>query len=336
MIEIIDGVYMGVAEPASGGGTTINNQDKTITINGQYTADTGYTGLGTVTVNVPDGQKYGATASSFLGDVNSSGVLQPPSANTNLVFSGVEDIASGALRNICYLKPNIISVSFPDLVNITGLDALNGSFYGNTNLTTISFPKLKIVNAIRAMNNTFYGNTGISSTSFPALEEITSGCNSTFYNNSNITTVSLPELKTIGTSGAKSMFFGCAKISSLDVSKLESIGSEGLSNAFAINSGDQNYLTSITFDKLNKFNGTYALQNCFRFRTALQSLSFPALKSTSFGTINNCFNDMLQGITGCTVHFPSNLQSVIGNWYDVTNGFGGTNTTVLFDLPATE
>ena len=36
-------------------GTTINNQDKTITANGQYTADAGYTGLGTVTVNVPTG-----------------------------------------------------------------------------------------------------------------------------------------------------------------------------------------------------------------------------------------------------------------------------------------
>ena len=35
------------------------------------------------------------------------------------------------------------------------------------------------------------------------------------------------------------------------------------------------------------------------------------------------------------MHFPSNLQSVIGSWSDVQNGFGGTNTTVLFDLPAT-
>lgn len=36
-----------------GGGSTINNQDKTVTSNGSYTADSGYTGLGTVTVNVP-------------------------------------------------------------------------------------------------------------------------------------------------------------------------------------------------------------------------------------------------------------------------------------------
>ena len=44
---------------------------------------------------------------------------------------------------------------------------------------------------------------------------------------------------------------------------------------------------------------------------------------------------MLDGVTGCTVHFPSNIQSVIGSWASVTSGFGGTNTTVLFDLPAT-
>lgn len=42
---------------AGGGGATINNQDKTITQNGTYTADEGYTGLGTVSVNVArDGQ----------------------------------------------------------------------------------------------------------------------------------------------------------------------------------------------------------------------------------------------------------------------------------------
>ena len=45
---------------------------------------------------------------------------------------------------------------------------------------------------------------------------------------------------------------------------------------------------------------------------------------------------MLQSVTGCIVHFSSNLQSVIGSWADVTAGFGGTNTTVLFDLTATE
>ena len=39
---------------SGGGGVTIRNQNKTITANGTYKADSGYTGLGTVTVDVPN------------------------------------------------------------------------------------------------------------------------------------------------------------------------------------------------------------------------------------------------------------------------------------------
>lgn len=51
-------------------GTPINNQDKTITANGSYTADKGYTGLGTVTVNVssetPVGDFIKVTEETFV------------------------------------------------------------------------------------------------------------------------------------------------------------------------------------------------------------------------------------------------------------------------------
>lgn len=40
--------------PAEGGGEEINNQDIQVTENGIYTAEDGYTGLGTVTVSVAD------------------------------------------------------------------------------------------------------------------------------------------------------------------------------------------------------------------------------------------------------------------------------------------
>lgn len=43
-------------------------------------------------------------------------------------------------------------------------------------------------------------------------------------------------------------------------------------------------------------------------------------------------NNVLSGVRSCTVHFPAAIQSTIGNWTSVQNGFGGTNTTVLFDL----
>lgn len=44
--------YLSQIKPGDGSGVTIRNQNKTITENGSYKADPGYTGLGTVTVDV--------------------------------------------------------------------------------------------------------------------------------------------------------------------------------------------------------------------------------------------------------------------------------------------
>lgn len=113
-------------------------------------------------------------------------------------------------------------------------------------------------------------------------------------------------------------------------SDVTSIGAYGLQYAFynCLN------LTSAGLDNVTSIDRG-GLQYAFQYCIGLTSLSFPALNSNSFGGYTNQFNNMLRGVTGCTVHFPSNLESVIGSWSDVTNGFGGTNTTVLFDLPAT-
>ena len=39
------------------------------------------------------GEKYGANINTFLGDVNSSGVLQKPTEQSDIVFTGVTDVA---------------------------------------------------------------------------------------------------------------------------------------------------------------------------------------------------------------------------------------------------
>ena len=59
MLELVKEIVLGKAE-AGGGGQTINNEDLTITANGIYTASEGYTGIGTVTVSVPQptGEKW--------------------------------------------------------------------------------------------------------------------------------------------------------------------------------------------------------------------------------------------------------------------------------------
>lgn len=260
--------------------------------------------------------KYGASIDNFLGDVDANGVLQAPSGEaTNLVFTGVKGIGSGLLNEKFYRVMNIASVSFPDLESVTESNALakcfcpteNANLTADSLLTSISFPKLASVTGSQAFSYCFARNKNLKSVTFPALTTING--NRTFeyiFSKSGIESVSFPELTTVGSYQAMSFAFHMCKS-----------------------------ISTITFPKLNSLTDM-CFQSCFQWST-VSSVSFPALTSTSFGGgIQTYFNSMLQGVTGCTVHFPSNLQSVIGSWSDVTAGFGGTNTTVLFDLPATE
>ena len=155
-----------------------------------------------------------------------------------------------------------------------------------------------------------------------------------FYGCTNLTSVDLSSLSTI--SGKDVLYYAfneCTKLTSVNLSSLSTIsGDSALRNAFY---GCTN-LTSVDLSSLSTISGDSALRYAFYWCTNLKELSFPALTSESFGSNTNQFNSMLRGVTGCTVHFPSNLESVIGSWSDVTSGFGGkSNTTVLFDLPAT-
>ena len=142
---------------------------------------------------------------------------------------------------------------------------------------------------------------------------------------------SLPSNATsIGSYGLSYAFYRCTNLTSVDLSNVTSIGSHGLQYAFYRCTN----LTSVDLSNVTSI-GDYGLQYTFYSCTSLTLLSFPKLNSNSFGGGTNQFNGMLNGVRGCTVYFPSNLESVIGSWSDVTNGFGGINTTVLFDLPAT-
>lgn len=119
-------------------------------------------------------------------------------------------------------------------------------------------------------------------------------------------------------------------ITSVNFKSIKSIsGEQAFAYAFQLTGVESAY-----FNNLQSLTGPgvfyYAFRSC-----PIEDIYFNSLMSTSFGSYTNQFNLMLDGVTGCTVHFPSNLQSVIGSWSDVTSGFGGTNTTVLWDLLAT-
>lgn len=118
-------------------------------------------------------------------------------------------------------------------------------------------------------------------------------------------------------------------ITSIDLSSIVKIsGAQAFAYSFQLLTG----AITATFNNLKTITGAEALFYAFRGCTALKNIYFNSLLVDGFGSSTNQFQSMLDGVSGCTVHFPSNLQTVIGSWSDVTNGFGGTNTTVLFDL----
>ena len=122
-------------------------------------------------------------------------------------------------------------------------------------------------------------------------------------------------------------FFGCTSLTSVDLSSLTTVsGQYAFEFAFSLNAA----ITSVVFSSLATVSGISAFSRAFYGCSSLSSISFPAL--SNLGSYTNYFNSMLQNCTDVTVHFPAALQSTIGSWTSVQNGFGGTNTTVLFDL----
>jgi hypothetical protein len=168
---------------------------------------------------------------------------------------------------------------------------------------TIEFPDLKYIgNAGLAYFYTY--STDLETVSFPALEEIGQcGMNYGFQWNSNLKSISFPKLKTLSGmySSLANVCYWCQKLESVNLDSLESINSNGLQSAFC---------------------------NCSKLKT----LSFPALTTESFNNNTNQFDSMLSGVSNCTVHFPFKIKDCISEWKSVLAGFGGTNTTIVFDL----
>lgn len=253
----------------------------------------------------------------------------------NIDFSNITTIGLYGCYNMFNGAYNVTSANLDNLSSITENSCYH--MFSYTRVSSASLPKLAEISYLNACYGMFRGISSLTSVSFPLLTTVSGsyGLAYAFFDDSNLTSsnVYIPNLQTISGSWALNYTFGyCTGLTSFSFPNLQTISSYyGCAYAFEYCSG----LTNFSFPKLSSLTGSGALRYCFYNCTSLTSLSFPALNSTSFGSNTDQFYRMLSGVTGCTVHFPSNLQSVIGSWSDVQAGFGGTRTAVLYDLPAT-
>lgn len=209
-----------------------------------------------------------------------------------------------------------------------------GLLFTNNNGTLSKPATLSISGITNLGNNVFQGlfvstMLGITSVDMSGLTAITGedACNNMFTDVVDLETCNLSNVQTIGDYACSHMFQSTG-LTSLQLGNLQTIGVFGCSDIC----NNAAYLTTVDLHSLSYINSNglaWAFSGC----SALTEISFPALTTNSFAN-NNVFDSMLLGCEGVTLHFPSNIQSEVEALSSYPD-FGGTNTTVLFDLPAT-
>lgn len=227
------------------GGVEINNQDKTITENGVYTADEGYTGLGEVTVDV---------MATIDGDELMKAII---SRTATEIVSDVETIGSYAFYEYDVLKrvnfpkvKRIEQYTFKDCVGLEYVNCPNvtyigaNAFNGCKQLSTMNCDNVESVDksvfsncialetlempALESIGQLSFSDCGIKSINFPNLRIVNA---QSFYNCKSLETVILPKLTT---SSSNMLFSGCTALKFADFASLKSIGSSAINKCSSL------------------------------------------------------------------------------------------------------
>ena len=242
----------------------------------------------------------------YIGFINDNNVLKidstlPPFPND------VTDIGASTWKERFKDWPNVFgNLDLSNFISISGSYACKGAFT-NCGITSINLSSLTTVSGYEGCSNMFSTDSheyGLTSVDLHSLETISGGsaCQGMFYYRRGLINVDLRSLITISSwHGCYMMFWRTG-------------------------------LTSFDFPSLTNIKQSLCCESMFGECFNLSTITFYALTPASFGSYTNQFQYMLRSVTGCTVHFPIAVQATIGSWSDVTNGFGGTSTTVLFDI----
>lgn len=292
-------------------------------------------------------EKYGATVDTFLGDVDANGVLQAPTAQTDLVFDGVTDLANFALQYKFYENHVVSSASFPQLVQISGKNALHYCFR-NAPIENISFPVLQSVTGENGLSNVCSSvSASIQSVSFPALTTVSgiTSFSSAFSNCGEITSASFPVLEEItGNTAFSSCFASCPALTNVSFPKLKKIGSDTttvINYRHFYGSFRSTGITSLEFPELTAIycTGSGASLGTFGGNSTIQKLYFPKLtvidKSPAYTGNSTAQNYIFSDCNSLTeLHFGAANQAAIEatEGYPTLWGRGAGNATVYFDL----
>ena len=267
--------------------------------------------------------------------LDSNGRLVASTTTTHVMdFTGVTDIGDYMLAYAYWYNTHISgTINMSNLTQINGANACVAMFSLCSGVTSANMPLLATISGQYSCSSMF-SYTGVTSVNLNSLTTVSGSyaCNSMF-SNTPLASINLPSLETVSSSnGFSSAFTRCTSLAYANFPALTTLsGGAALNSAFY----GCTSLTYMDFPSLSVLTGGNSLSGTFTNCTSLIRVSFYALNTNSFGTRTNQFSNMLSGCTNVTVHFPMAIQSTIGSWADVTAGFGGANTTVLFDIVTT-
>ena len=278
----------------------------------------------------------GGSAPAHYKEVSTNSSGKAISSSNIINLNGITDADDYVLAHLYYNNTTISgAVSFPSLTDVSGAYGCNNMFYGCTGLTSVDLGSLTTVTGENACGQMFQNCTGITSVDVSSLTTVPGrqGISNLFYGCTGITgSVDLSSLTTIGESGCSGTFGSCSGITSVDLSSLTTLNaSNGCSSMF----NNCTMLSSVNLSSLTTLTGAKECYQMFGYCTSLTSLSFPSITPNSFGTLTNQFQNLCKGITGITIHCPSNTQTKVSSLYGYSQKFASTNGSIVFDLPAT-
>lgn len=255
----------------------------------------------------------------YLGNQKVCYAIKKPSVEREIV------------NGVFSMPTNNIDIIMPDNAVSIGDNALYYAYYYSTGVKSFNTNKVKNIAGDHCMHLTFSHSSIVEAnmSSIEAIADKVDVMNSSFYS-STLEIFNMNGLKTLG--GVLSATCGyCNNLSTINVDNIETISkAQAFNNTFR-NSG---FSGELHFRKLKNMSVSNPFYYTFRGCSGV-ILYFESLDSNSFGSQSNAFNNIFSSGSNNTIHLPSNLQSVISSWV-TTSKLSGSNTTILWDLPATE